>query len=92
MNIQINQIGYKPNDYKTATFRIGDTLSVSDSGSSDNTLEEKFRVINIESGETVYEGTLSDTVSAEANGEVNKVADFSIVNKPGHYVVEGDIL
>lgn len=88
INIQIDQVGYRPNDYKTATFRIEDTNSVSDSvklnGNSGNT----FRVIDVINNEVVFESELSKEIKSEPNGEVNRVGDFSSLNKVGKYVIE----
>ena len=47
INIQIDQVGYRPNDYKTATFRIEDTNSVSDSVNLTSNLGSGFRVIDV---------------------------------------------
>ena len=90
MNIQVNQVGYRPNDFKTATFRIEDTNSVSDSVNLTGKIDADFRVIDVINNEVVYEGKLTQEVKSEPNGEVNKVADFTRVKKPGRYVVEND--
>lgn len=87
-NVQVNQLGYRPNDYKTATFRIEDTNSVSDSVNLNGKIDSDFRVIDTVNNEVVFEGKMSDEVKSEDNGEVNRVADFSEVKRPGKYVVE----
>ena len=90
MNIQINQVGYRPNDIKTATFRIGDTMSVSDSVNLSGKISDGFRVIDTVNNEVVYVGTLTSETKSEHTGEVNRVADFSELKKPGKYVIEND--
>lgn len=90
INIQVNQVGYRPNDYKTATFRIEDTNSVSDSVNLKGKIDNDFRVIDVINNEVVYEGKTSEKTECEHTGEVSKVADFSMLKKPGRYVVESD--
>jgi len=90
MNIQINQIGYRPNDIKTATFRIEETKTVTDSSSNTDKNRDGFRVVDTINGEIIYVGNLSDESKSEYSGEVNKVADFTSVKKPGKYVIESD--
>lgn len=74
-DININQIGYKPNDKKIAVLR-GENLS------------EDFRVINAENDEVVYAGTLSPYMENETADEFNYFADFSSVTKAGKYYIE----
>ena len=88
INVQVNQVGYRPNDYKTATFRIEDTNSVSDSVNLSGKIDGNFRVIDVINNEIVLEGNMAEEIKSEPNGEVNRVADFSKVTKPGKYVVE----
>lgn len=90
-NIQVNQVGYMPNDYKTATFRIEDTNSLEDEINLTGKLGGGFRVIDVINNEVVYEGKLSKEYKSEHIGEVNKIANFSEVTKPGKYAVESDI-
>lgn len=90
MNIQVNQVGYRPNDIKIATFRIEDTNSVSDSVNLKGKIDCDFRVIDVINNEVVYEGKTSNEIKSEYTGEINKTADFSTVKKPGKYVVESD--
>ena len=77
INIQIDQVGYRPNDYKTATFRIEDTNSVSDSVNLTSNLGSGFRVIDVINNEVIFEGELSEEIKSEPNGEINRVGDFS---------------
>lgn len=90
MNIQVNQVGYRPNDYKVATFRIGDTKSVSDSVNLEKNIGNTFKVIDVINDEVIYVGELSKEVSSRYTGEKNKTADFSEVTKPGRYVIENE--
>lgn len=90
MNVQVNQVGYRPNDFKTATFRIEDTNSVSDSVNLEKNIDADFRVIDVINNEVVYEGKMTKEVKSESCGEINKVADFTRVKKPGKYVVESN--
>lgn len=89
-NIQINQVGYRPNDKKIATFRIGDTFSVSDSVNKSGKISDEFRVVDANTGEIVYAGKTSKTISTEYNGEVNRTGDFSSVTVPSKYYIETD--
>lgn len=90
INIQINQVGYLPNEYKIATFRMDDTKSVSESINKEKKAGKTFKVIDTQTNSVIYEGQLSDAISSEFNGEVNQVADFSKVTKPGEYVIESE--
>ena len=90
INIQVDQIGYRPNDYKTATIRIEDTNSVSDSVNLEGKIDYDFRVIDVINNEVVYEGKTTSKTTSRYTGEVNKFADFSELTKPGKYVVETD--
>ena len=89
-NVQLNQVGYRPNDRKTATFRIGDTMSVSDFCNSNGKISDEFKVVKADTGEVVYTGKMSDITSSDFNGEVNAVADFTSVKEPGKYRVVSD--
>ena len=90
INVQVNQVGYRPNDFKTATFRIEDTNNIGDEANLQGLKDSDFRVIDVINNEVVYEGKLSKEVKSEYIGEVNKVADFSRLKKPGRYYVESD--
>ena len=90
INIQVNQIGYRPSDVKVATFRIGDTKAVSDSVNTEKTISDTFRVVNSKSGQIVFEGNTSDIKESEINGEINATGDFSEVTTEGTYFIESD--
>lgn len=74
--IRVNQLGFTPAANKIAVFagldEAGDT----------------FRVVDAATGETAFEGALSEPVDNAAAGEVDRVADFSALAVPGTYFVE----
>ena len=72
--VKINQIGYLPKDSKIAVF--------ADLSEQDDT----FFVIN-EQGESVYEGSIAESVWDNTTGEMNARGDFSAVTKPGTYKI-----
>lgn len=72
---KVDQLGYKPNDTKTAVF--------ADLESDDTT----FQVVDAGSGEVVYEGTMTSAESHEDTGETNCQGDFSQVTKEGTYKI-----
>ena len=66
-NIQINQIGYRPDDVKKAVF-CGDDI------------DETFRVVDAASGECVFEGKVG-TAAVNKNTKTNEAAgDFTALN------------
>ena len=71
--ILTNQIGFRPNDKKTAVVRKdgGDT----------------FKVVNADTKETVYTGTLGAAVANASADETDRVADFSAVKDAGKYYI-----
>lgn len=71
-SININQVGYHTENSKLGIFR-------------DSSLDEKFDVVNVETGETVYTGDVIDSVETESAGEVVAYGDFSSVKDPGTY-------
>ena len=73
-DINVNQIGYLPNEKKIAVFR-GDTK------------DDEFTVINTESNETVFTGKIGDAKSNTTAGETNYYGDFSEVTTPGTYKI-----
>lgn len=77
LRIQINQIGYRPDDTKKAVF-CGDDLDTT------------FQVVDVKSGESVYEGTVG-AGAVNKNTKLNEAAgDFSEVTKAGTYKIVGD--
>lgn len=76
-NIQINQIGYRPDDTKLAVF-CGDDL------------DTEFHVVDAKSGESVFDGKVG-TAAVNKNTKTNEaVADFSAFKTPGTYKITGD--
>ena len=72
-SILASQIGYRPDDKKTAVVRKdgGDT----------------FKVVNADTKQAVYTGTLGAAVSNSSADETDRVADFSAVKDEGKYYI-----
>lgn len=77
-HIEIDQLGYLPNQKKTAVFR-GDGLS--------NT----FAVVDAESFETVYEGEIK-TKTIPGTNDTYYFGDFSEFRKEGRYYIQTDVI
>ena len=77
-DVNLNQLGYKTGDIKKAVVR-GDDLS-----------GKAFKVVNVDSDETVFEGKLSDEQLNPTSGETVAIADFSDVKDDGKYKVVTD--
>lgn len=75
-DININQIGYRPEDKKTAVFR-GDPM------------DAEFDVVNVDTGKTVFTGKVTGTIKNPAAGESNGFGDFTSVTAPGTYKIVG---
>ncbi len=76
--ILTNQIGFRPNDKKTAVIR-------KDGGN-------EFKVINAETKEVALTGKLSAAVQNSSADESDRIADFSEVKKEGkYYITCGDL-
>ncbi|MBR2796454.1 MAG: glycoside hydrolase family 9 protein [Clostridia bacterium] len=73
--IRVNQVGFRPDAVKTAVF-AGTGVD-----------GEAFAVIEVNSGETVFEGNLSAAIDNPWAGETNRVADFSGLTRNGTYCV-----
>lgn len=71
--IKVNQLGYEPKAMKTAIFS---DLS-----------DEYYQVINVDSGDVAYEGTMSKAVHSEGADEDVCVGDFSELTAEGTYKV-----
>lgn len=76
VSVKVNQLGYKASDYKKATVTTKDATS--------------FDVIDVASGESVYQGKLSDNMFDSAASENYKIADFSELVTEGTYKVVTD--
>ena len=74
--IRVSQVGYKPDAVKTAVF----------AGISAD--QDTFKVVDAETGETAFEGTLGPVTENAWAGETDRVADFTALNTPGTYAVE----
>lgn len=72
--INLNQVGYRPNDYKSAIFR-------------DSSLDTKFDVVNVETGKVVYTGDVVGSVYTASAWETVAYGDFSALKEPGTYKV-----
>ena len=78
-SIITDQVGYQPNSKKTAVFR-------------DVTSETTFSVVNADTKQTVYTGTLSDSINNYPAKETEWTGDFSAVTEPGsYYITCGDL-
>lgn len=77
--IVLNQLGYKPSDKKKAVFRVP-------------TEDSTFKVVNDETGNTVYEGQIYGKMFNESADENDSFGDFSELNIPGTYRIETDSL
>lgn len=76
-DININQVGYRPDSKKTAVFR---NLSG----------QSRFSVVNAENNQVVYTGDLGSEINNGTAGEKNKKGDFSSVKTPGKYYISCD--
>lgn len=75
--IQVNQIGYRPDDAKLAVVR----------GSKQADVSGPFAVQDIGSGSTIFDGQLSQAIENGNTGEWEAIADFSDLKTPGKYKV-----
>lgn len=69
-SIQLNQLGYLPDGYKSAIV----------TGS-----KETFSIIDVHTQDIVYQGKLGNPQYWAASGESVQIADFSIFSQPGSY-------
>ncbi|MDE6627632.1 MAG: glycoside hydrolase family 9 protein [Lachnospiraceae bacterium] len=72
---KVNQVGYKKDDTKLVVF--------SDLEEGDNS----FTVVDVESGESVYEGKMTEQVNNAAASEMNCSGDFTAVKTAGTYKI-----
>lgn len=70
--ININQVGYRTEDFKSAIFR-------------DSNSDTKFDVVNVETGKVVYTGEVAGSVQTPTAGETVAYGDFSNVRETGTY-------
>lgn len=76
-DIQINQLGYRPDDKKIAVFR-GENM------------DNAFKVVDAKSGKTVFEGTLAAGEKNNNTCEMESAGDFSELKTPGTYKIVGE--
>lgn len=74
-DIQINQLGYRPTDTKTAVFR-GDAMGT-------------YSVVNVDTKAVVLEGTLPEPKRNSNTKEKEAALDFSSLKEPGTYKIVG---
>ncbi|WP_377165292.1 glycoside hydrolase family 9 protein [Mucilaginibacter terrae] len=72
-NIRLNQLGFYPNTPKIAIVT--------------KTEFADYQIIGLKDQKTVYEGKLVKSVNPALNGKETLIADFSLFNKPGQYVI-----
>ena len=72
-HVNVNQVGYQPDDAKTVFVAESEDTS--------------FEIIDADSLETVYEGTLGDTQNARGAGMNVRAGDFSDFTTPGTYYI-----
>ncbi len=72
--ININQVGYRPGDVKTAIFR-------------DSSKDTKFDVVDVKTGKVVYSGNVTGAVQTASAGETVAYGDFTALDKPGTYKI-----
>lgn len=73
--VKVNQVGYSKDVEKVAVF--------SDLAEEDTT----FTVVNVDSGEVAFEGTITEPVKNLTAGEMNSTGDFSELTEAGTYKV-----
>lgn len=77
MQINYNQVGYRPLDVKKAVF-AGDNI------------KDSFCLIDVNTGKEVFTSKLSDSVYYKDGDENVRVADFSEFKIPGKYIIKGE--
>ena len=75
VDVAVNQVGYKPEDVKTAVVK------------SDKQAEEEFIVCDAATNETVYAGKLEPAKFDKGANIGTKKADFTDLTTPGEYYV-----
>ncbi|MBN1953277.1 MAG: glycoside hydrolase family 9 protein [Bacteroidales bacterium] len=75
-DIRLNQLGYLPNSIKVAAIINPDA--------------ESFRVMSVDMITEVFEGTCLPSQYYPSSGENVRIADFSILQTPGDYVIVVD--
>jgi len=75
LEININQIGYRPNDEKRAVIRNSQNGDTS------------FEVVDVKTNKTVYEGSVTEGASFGSSGDNVSYAVFSDYTTPGRYKI-----
>lgn len=78
-DININQIGYHPEDEKRAVFRKKDNG------------DDHFDVIDTKTGKSVLQGDITEGLTYGSSGDRVCYADFSELKTPGKYKVTGPV-
>lgn len=73
IQVKVNQIGYAPSDEKTVITSSGD--------------DEKFKIVDAETEETVYIGQYGDLLFDKTTSSNIKVGDFTDFSTPGIYKI-----
>ncbi|MDO5127646.1 MAG: glycoside hydrolase family 9 protein [Eubacteriales bacterium] len=73
IQVKVNQIGYKPDDVKSVLATSKD--------------DEKFKVVDVNTNETVYIGTYSTSAFDASMGTSIRMGDFTEVTTPGTYQI-----
>lgn len=72
--IKVNQVGYYPNQEKTAAIE-------------QNGYAKKYKLQNAATKKTVWQGKALRTAKSPWSGKERAIVDFSSVNKPGEYIL-----
>ncbi len=75
LDVNINQIGYLPNQKKVAIFR-GENKGTS------------FEVVNADTNETIFTGNVENETANRTADETNYYGDFTEVTTPGTYFIK----
>jgi len=73
-SININQVGYRTSDTKTAIFR-------------DSSLDTAFDVVDVKSQKVVFSGKVTGSVKSPSAGETVAYGDFTELTAPGTYKI-----
>ena len=76
-NVNVSQIGYRPNDVKTVVVKSGTT--------------EDFKVVDAATGAEVFSGKFGEYSFHAASDEVVRAGDFSALTTPGTYKIVTDV-
>ncbi len=74
ININVNQLGYRPDYQKIAVF-------------SGSTADKNFNVVNVDTNKIVYTGEIKDKKENSTAGQTNYYGDFSSVKDAGNYKI-----